>query len=97
MDLLLSTIALNAAFELQLLKKKYLVIIQYLHFLNIVSKALLFFAVRPHYWEHIRMSLVYREELQEDVRQTMQERFEKHDRLHELIFGMSKEGSGRKS
>lgn len=49
MDLLLSTIALNAAFELQLLKKKYLVIIQYLHFLNIVSKALLFFAVRPHY------------------------------------------------
>jgi len=55
--------------------------VQSLHFLNIVSQVLLFFAVRPHYREHVRMNVVCGEELQEKARQTMQERFEKHVRL----------------
>lgn len=64
--------------------------IQYLHFLNIAWKMLLFFAVRPHYWE--RMSLVYKEELQEEKGKQNK----KDLRLHDLGFGMSKEGTGRK-
>lgn len=99
MGFLPSTIILNVAFDLQL-KKKNLVMIQYMHFLYVDSQALLFIhysqstLLRTHKNELGLWGRTTRKGKANNPRKISEN---EHVRLQELSFGIGKKGARRKS